>query len=221
MAHPFFSLLPLVAKAGTERDLIALVLRNTPGANVDPDDIRTVQAAMAWWRKFGGEQSFEAYLEFIPQAPDFVALRVEFPDFDLPVLVDPRLGSSRAAELAGLEFAKFGCTNEMLSPADARHRMPQMPYWVLAHDGGPNLGRSAVDCFADCGAGRLLAGTADMLVAIWLQYGPRQHEMVGPGSRSYWPESCASVNSQEPNLGVLCPLGAARHDRGSVACVLG
>lgn len=180
--HPFRSLLPFLDTTTNDRDLVAFVLRKTPGANVDPDDIRTVQAAMAWWRKFGGDASFEAYLEPIPTAPDFVALRKEFPQLDLPLLVDPRLGHVRSAELVGLKYREHGNTDTTLEPVDTRHSMPtDVPYWVLAHDGTPNLNRWPPGCFAEC-VGRLLAGTADVLMAIWLQYGSRYHIMDGPGS---------------------------------------
>lgn len=193
--HPFLALLPLVAQTGTDRDLIAFILRNTPGANVDPDDIRTVQAAMAWWRKFGGEQSFEAYLDPIPQAPDFVALRTEFPQLDLPTLVDARLGYVKSAKLAGLKYAEYGYNDGTLVPFDVGRAISiKEPYWVLAHDGTPNLNRPPPDCRDEC-VDRLLPGTAEVLIAIWLQYGPRKHVMDGPGSvRAVDRGRCACVH---------------------------
>lgn len=182
MDHPFSSLLPLISSFQSPRDLVAFVLRNTPGATVDPDDIRTVQAAMAWWWRFGGDALFEAYLETIPVAPDFVELRRRFPQLNLPLLVDPRLGHVHTAMLVGLEYRENGFRDDSLIPADDRHRMPtDAPYWVLAHDGAPNLGRAPTDCFADC-TGDVYAGTADVLMALRLQHGSRRYSMDGPGS---------------------------------------
>lgn len=221
--HPFLPLLSLITGTGSDRDLVAFVLRNTPGANVDPDDIRTVQAAMAWWRRFGGESPFEAYLEAIPTAPDFEALRKEFPMLDLPLLVDPRLGHVCTARLVGLNYGEYGNTDMTLEPADTRHAMPtDVPYWVLAHDGTPNLSRRPPDCLAGC-TGPFLAGIADVLMAIRLQYGPRAHAMDGPGSVLAGDRGrCACVNpfAVKPHLHAI-RLPRADPDCGAVVFVQG
>lgn len=185
MSHPFVSLLSLahsIVDVKNDRDVIAFILRNTPGATVDVDNIRTVQAAMAWWKKFGGEASFEAYLEQIPAAPDYVALQKEFPQLDLPTLVDARLDLAESAFLAGIGLKKSPYSNIQMVPFNPERAISsKTPYWVLAHDGTPNRCRRQSVCRDEC-VGRLLPGTAEVLTAIWLQHGARTHIMVGPGS---------------------------------------
>lgn len=219
-SHPLLHLLSFIASPGFDRELVALVLRNTPGAKVDPDDIRTVQAANAWWRNFGGDVSFEAYLESIPAAPDFVALRREFPTLDLPLLVDPRLGHVRAAELVGFRRGEDGRDDSVFQPVDDRHIMPTSePYWVLAHDGTPNRNRRPQDCLADCND-RFLAGIVDVLVAIWLQCGPRRHGMDGPGSVTVVANGSTCCACVRPSVPCLMPASTlALRNYGAVAFV--
>jgi hypothetical protein len=70
----------------------------------------------------------------------------------------------------------------MLEPFDDRHSIPmEVPYWALAHNGELNLGLAPPYCRSLC-TGRLLAGTAEMLIAICVQYGFPNHRMDGPGS---------------------------------------
>lgn len=214
--HSFRSLLHLLPNTTDPRDLVAFVLRNTPGATVDPDDIRTVQTAMYWWKKFGGDVSFPAYLERIPQAPDFAALRREFPQLNLPLLVDVRLGHVRTANLAGLKFAEYGYSDKTLEPFDPRRAIPNTdPYWVLAHDGTPNLNRRPSDCRNEC-IGRLFAGTVAVGIAIRMQYGDCSHVMDLPADVYSRDRSSTSLGMRIGSRTIAGVHDDARQYQGSV-----
>ncbi len=144
-------------------------------------DIRRKQAKKYWDRGFGRKfKNFAAYLVTIPEVP--ASLLADNPEFPLLVLVDPRLGHVESCRLAGLKYVEYGNDDDTLVPCDNRHAMPtDAPYWVRAHDGLPNLNRKPADCLAEC-TGRRYAGTADIGIAIYVQYGKRQHFMDLPGS---------------------------------------
>ncbi|MEK9155522.1 MAG: hypothetical protein AAB839_02635 [Patescibacteria group bacterium] len=160
-------------------EIVAFILRRTPGAVVDVDDVRTVQAAIFWWRGFAGGASFEAYLEAVPSAP----ARPVGPKYELRLLtlVDPRRGDSVSAALLG-QRGKFALADGQLRPFDRRHGIREdRPYWVSADDGSGNLWRPPEDCRQEC-TGLLHAGILHVGIAIMVQHGRRPHFMDLPGS---------------------------------------
>ncbi len=165
------------------RDLTACMLRLTPGARVDVDDVRTVQAAVAWWRGFGNALPFPAYLETIPIVPETIAKTpAAFPHLRLLTLVDPRLGHVASCRLAGVHFGYGAWGDDHLMPCDDRHALPtDVPYWIRANDGIANLGRMPSACLIACADDRL-AGTVDVGIAIVVQHGVPGYVMDLPGS---------------------------------------
>jgi len=157
------------------------------------NDVRETQAKRLWDLGYGkwlmenrpalGITSFETYLATIPAVP---AGLVEHDDF-LPLLTldDPRVPRTVRARLAGVKHAEFGYADDTLAPFDARHETGNQPYWFRAHDGRVNNGKKPSECRALC-TGNLLAGTADVLIALFTQHTnvvkEGEHIMDGPGS---------------------------------------
>lgn len=182
---------------GLRRELQAFIRQVTSGGVAGKsDDPRVIQAKILWDLGFGRElkiDSFDSYLATIPEIP--TSLLAHNPELPLLVLVDPRLRYVKSCRLAGLKYEEYGWTDETLVPVDDRHALASdTPYWVRAHDGSPNLNRRPSDCRAEC-SGRRYAGTADVGIAIWIQYGPRNHVMDLPGSvHAALRGSCAYVS---------------------------
>lgn len=169
---------------GDARDFTAFMLRATPGATVDVDDDRMVQAAVYWWRRFGGGVWFAEYLETIPPLPDCTALREKFPLLWMPILIDPRLGHVQTAQCANLAFEEYGYTNETLVPSHRTQAFPtDRPYWVLANDGEETLGKRALDWQKACEREGMYAATLELLFALWVQRPPRTYTMSAPETR--------------------------------------
>lgn len=158
-------------------------------------DPRIIQARRFWKKGWGRElgfKKFQQYLDTIPEIP--LSLLADRPDLPLLVLVDPRLGIVKSCRLAGLKYEEYGWNDKTLEPYDDRHNIPtDKPYWIRASDGSPNLKRKPSDCRDEC-IGQLFAGTADVGIAIWIQYSPRGHVMDLPGSvHSGYRDHCAFV----------------------------
>jgi hypothetical protein len=172
------------------------------------DDPRTVQAKKWWDAGVGRElgiRSFKEYLATIPEIP--ASLAEQRYDFPLLVLVERRLCTIVAARFAGLKYGELGYTDGTLVPVDGRHMLPEEPFWIRAHDGGPNLDRKPSVCLAEC-IGDRFAGTDSVGIAIHLVHGKRGHVMDLPGSvRAVHREYCACVDPfGDPEL------RAGRHD---------
>jgi len=153
-----------------------------------PDDARVKQARV-WWDKVisraikPGFTSFEAYLVTVPEIPE--VLQEE--DLFLPLLTlgDSNVPRTERAKLIGVKHAEFGYDNNTLVPFDARHEIPRGPFWFRAHDGRVNNGKKPTECRDAC-VGKLLAGTADIGLALLLQHPDvaveGEHAMDLPGS---------------------------------------
>lgn len=104
------------------------------------------------------------------------------PEFQ-PYIVDPRLGLTKTCKLLGIKFEEYGYDDDTFVPYDERYAelLTNKPYLVWATDGSSNLNRKPSDCRAKC-TGERLAGTADVLIAIFAQRGELKHIMDGPGS---------------------------------------
>lgn len=167
-----------------------------------------------------GVRTLAQYLATVAPMPE--AFLTPRGALNLPTLTEGRLGNVIAAKVAGLQHGEYGYTDKTLIPIDdVRYAFPREPMWVLAHDGGPNLGLKPTNCLAQC-TGELYGGIDRVGIAIHLIHGPRKHAMDLPGSvRADGRGYCAYVYpfGGRPDLGAVRHAGVATPHYGTVVFV--
>ncbi len=130
------------AGAGIRAEVQALITRLTSGG-VGPqsDDPRIAQAKRLYDKGFGGEMSFQQYLDSIPVIDE--KLLAEDERFPLLVLVDSQVSIVQICELMGINFSGGYQAFEDFDPKKARL---EKVYWMRAQDGKKNRNKSIRTC---------------------------------------------------------------------------
>lgn len=152
---------------GIGDEVAAPIKRLTDGRRLlGTNDVRVIQAKILFDKGLGGELSFEAYLATIPEIPE--TLFADDPNLPLLRLVDPRLGLVKTCKLFGIKFEELGYSDMDAVSCDARHEIPNTPFWVRAHDGRKNRNRKPNICREEC-KDKLFAMTAMVAIMVWVQ----------------------------------------------------
>lgn len=152
---------------GIGDEVAALIKRLTDGRRLlDTNDVRVIQAKVLFDKGLGDDLGFDAYLATIPEIPE--TLLADDPNLPLLRLVDPRLGLVKTCKLFGIKFEEFGYSDADAVACDARHEMPNTPFWVRAHDGRKNRNRKPNVCRDKC-KDKLFAMTAMVAIMVWVQ----------------------------------------------------
>lgn len=200
-------------RAGLGAELQVLIDRFKDGRRLlSTKDVRVIQAKVLWDKGLGegviigfdstvpgldgfGEfnesvpgypiwaKTFEEYLTTIPEIPE--TLLADDPHLPLLRLVDPRLGLVKTCKLFGIKFEKLGYSDADAVAYDARHEIPNTPFWVRAHDGRKNRNRRPDVCRDEC-KDKLFAMTAMVAIMVWVQdpsiIKEGEHALDCPGS---------------------------------------
>ncbi len=130
------------AGPGIRAEVQALITRLTSGGvGIKTDDPRIAQVKRLYDKGFGGEMSFQQYLDSIPAIDE--ELLNDDDRFPLLALVDSRIGIVQTCELLGIDF---GVSDQTFEDFDPKKAHAEQVYWMRAQDGKKNKGKSARDC---------------------------------------------------------------------------
>jgi len=200
---------------GIGDDVAALIKRPTDGHRLlSTNDVRVIQAKVLFDKGLGGELSFDAYLATIPEVPE--TLFADDPNLPLLRLVDPRLGIVKTCKLFGIKFEELGYSDTDAVSFDARHEIPNTPFWVRAHDGRKNHNRKPCVCRDEC-KDKLYAMTAMVAIMVWVQdpsiIKENEHVLDCPGSvRRAGRGDCAYLNVWDGGVELLLLRSAVHAD---------
>jgi len=198
---------------------------NSELPGIRAEEQRRIQAKRLWDKGFGdviGCESFEQYLETIPEIPERPQ---DLPEHFKLILVDARIardnnlgGLVAVCELLGVTFS--GNTNTLVSH-DPKHKVKEDVYWMWCQDGKQNCNKSVKTCRKQFAKSGEIGLNAMEGLAIFAQNPDvlKDHCIDLPSSvRSGGREGCAQLRLWRDRPGLRCCWGGnAYPDFGSAS----